>query len=153
MKAKKRLLMIVGLGIALAGTAVALQQAKQVKQRKLQTLRRWHPVTVNRAPGDTAPKSEMLKPLLDLGDLIKIRITPALGDKGTEIAARIANEKTPPAEAIQLLQKIHSALRDTQWLLETGEVLSADKPSPAAPKPMRLPMQFLARHARTGDHL
>lgn len=153
MKAKKRLLMIVGLGIALAGAAVVLQQTKQAKQRKLQTIRRWHPITVNRPPGDTSPKSEMLKPLLDLGESIKIRITPALGDKGTEIAARIANEKIPPAEAVRLLQKIRTALRDTQWLLETGEILHTNKPSPTAPKPMSLPVQLLARHTPEEDRL
>jgi hypothetical protein len=82
--------------------------------------RRWRAVTVLCAPSDVDP-ADLPAPLKALGSLVEVRVTPAPGDKGTELAARY--RATPSEEEIG---RLRAALRASKQLLETGEVLRMD---------------------------
>ena len=82
--------------------------------------RRWRAVTVLRAPSDVDP-AHLPAPLAALGSLVEVRVTPAPGDKGTELAARY--RATPSEEEVG---RLRAALRASKQLLETGEVLRMD---------------------------
>lgn len=99
------------------------------------TADRWHTVTVNRPPEEVAPEGRLPGPLAELGDKIEVRFNPAPGDRGTEISARVRDPvpSGPSGAAARIRgedprQKLREALRDSQSVLETGEVLSPDKP-------------------------
>lgn len=72
-------------------------------------------------------------PLAELGDRIEVRVQPAPGGKGTELAARLRNR--PSGSAPERLRGkdpeagLRSALREAKQLLEVGEVLVVD-PAP-----------------------
>lgn len=81
--------------------------------------RRWRAVTVLRDPADVA--AALPAPLAAFGDRIEVRTTPAPGERGTELAARLRG--TPTEEQIGDLR---AALREAKALLEVGEVLRVD---------------------------
>jgi hypothetical protein len=95
---------------------------------------RWLAVTVNRGPGDIRP-GKLPGPLRDYEDRIEIRIRPAPGDRGTELAVRLTK---PGPRALRTLparltghdprQDLRRALREAKALLETGEIMLPDAP-------------------------
>lgn len=96
---------------------------------------RWHSVTVNRPPEEVAPEGRLPGPLAALGDKIEVRIQLAPANRGTEISARVRGPvpSGPGGAAARIRgedprQSLRAALRDSQSILETGEVLSPDKP-------------------------
>jgi hypothetical protein len=84
-------------------------------------------VTVCKQPGEIAPGGVLPRPLAELGDSVEVRITPAPGGKGTELAARPRDEAGSP-------EAVRSALRKSTQLLEVGEILRVD-PQPAGHRP------------------
>ena len=93
---------------------------------------RWHAITVNRPPEEVAPGGQLPGPLAALGDRVEVQIRPAPGDRGTEIHARVRGSVPSGEDPRQALRK---ALRETQWLLETGEVLRPDPEPTTKPTP------------------
>jgi hypothetical protein len=153
MKAKKQVLEIIGAAVVAGGTALSAQQIKQAQQRMYRTYRRWHPITVNRDIADITLKSKHLKPLMDLGNAIEVLIAPAPGGRGTEIAARLTEPDVTDKASRDLLAKMRAALRNTQWLVETGEILKPDKPPSTHRTLTSLPLEFAVRRAREGGRL
>ncbi|GAA5211281.1 hypothetical protein [Streptomyces thinghirensis] len=96
---------------------------------------RWLTVTVNRPPTDVGSEGKLPPPLDELAERIDVRIRPAPGDRGTELAARF-KEPVPAASASvparlagqDPRQELRRALRDAKSLLEAGEVLRPDAP-------------------------
>jgi hypothetical protein len=82
--------------------------------------RRWRAVTVLRSPDDVRV-DDLPAPLAALGSRVEVRVTPAPGDKGTELAARY--RVTPSEEEVG---RLRAALREAKQLLETGVVLRMD---------------------------
>ena len=78
--------------------------------------RRWRAVTVLRDPADVS--AGLPAPLAALGDRVEVRVTPAPGDRGTELAAR--HRGTPTEDEVGDLR---AALREAKALLEVGQVL------------------------------
>ena len=106
------------------------------------TTDRWHAITVNRPPEEVSPDGRLPDPLANLGDGIEVRVQPAPGDRGTEIHARVRGSVPSGASGVQARisgedprQALRRALRETQWLLETGEVLSPDTKPTTKPTP------------------
>lgn len=94
---------------------------------------RWLAVTVYRSPDEVGQADRPPEPLAELGDRIEVRIQPASGGKGTELAARL-REPVPTGLAARLggqdpRQQVRQALREAKSLLETGEVVQPDPPS------------------------
>jgi hypothetical protein len=92
----------------------------------------WLAVTVFREPSDV-DTAKLPAPLADYGDRIEVRVRPAPGGKGTELAARLRDRSSGSA-AQRLSGKdpqadLRSALRQAKQLIEVGEVLAVD-PAP-----------------------
>ncbi|MFI2508747.1 hypothetical protein [Streptomyces sp. NPDC018972] len=96
---------------------------------------RWLTVTVNRPTEDVRQDGKLPDALQRLADGIDVRIRPAPGDRGTELAVR-PKEPTParstsaPARLAgqDPRQEIRLALREAKAVLEAGEVLRPDAP-------------------------
>jgi hypothetical protein len=110
-------------------TAIAAGGAGVVLYRRVRLARatsfgdgrdRWHSVTINCSPEELGPKPP---PLGELGFPVEIRIRPAPGDRGTELAARVA----PGADREQI-RELRSALRSARSLAEVGEVTGTEAP-------------------------
>ena len=86
--------------------------------------RRWRAVTVRCDPDRIGTGADLPAPLAALGERIEVRITPAPGDKGTELAARY-QERASDEE----IGRLRAALREAKQLIEVGEVTRVD-PAP-----------------------
>ncbi|MHA3702032.1 hypothetical protein ACXR2U_07585 [Jatrophihabitans sp. YIM 134969] len=86
----------------------------------------WLAVTVL-ADRDTVLAGGLPAPLAELQDRIQVDVTPAPGDKGTEIAARVITDGDQAAGDLAELQtSLRLALRHSKQLLETGQVMKVD---------------------------
>jgi hypothetical protein len=93
----------------------------------------WLVVTVLREPSDVEA-AELLAPLAELGEDIEVRLRPAPGDRGTELAARLRDGASSSGKHSRLTgsdpqAQLRSALRQAKQLIEVGEVLAVD-PAP-----------------------
>jgi hypothetical protein len=92
----------------------------------------WLVVTVYREPSDVDIASPPA-PLAEYGDRVEVRVRPAAGGKGTELAARLRSQ--PSGSPLGRLSgsdpqaDLRSALRRAKQLIEVGEVLAVD-PAP-----------------------
>ncbi|MEU5274684.1 hypothetical protein [Streptomyces hygroscopicus] len=100
---------------------------------------RWLTVTVNRPPTDVWAEA-LPEPLGRYGDRLEIRIRPAPGDRGTELAARTKDQPSRLATSLpgrlagrDPRQEVRRALREAKSLLEAREVLLPDAPPTAHP--------------------
>jgi hypothetical protein len=113
-------------------------------------------VTVCKQAGEVAPGGVLPRPLAELGDAVEVRITPAAGAKGTELAARLRDPEPSGlgGAAARVAgrdprQAIRSALRESKQLLEVGEILRVD-PQPAGrrtPTPAGKLLEAITRRA------
>jgi hypothetical protein len=74
------------------------------------------------------------EPLAEFGSRIEVRVRPAAGDKGTEVAARLRDQRRSGGKLSRLTgtdpqADLRSALRRAKQLIEVGEVLAVD-PAP-----------------------
>ena len=92
---------------------------------------RWHSVTINRSPEEIRTVPE---PLTELGSAVEVRIRPAPGERGTEVAARM-REHVPSgmgAFAARLtgddpVWRVRRALRDAK----VGDPIEIETPKGA----------------------
>ncbi|GAA3501790.1 hypothetical protein GCM10019016_088970 [Streptomyces prasinosporus] len=103
---------------------------------------RWLTVTVNRPVTDVGPDGELPAPLRRLADRVEVRVRPAPGDRGTELAARLKEPPSAPSSSLPARlagqdprQEVRAALRDAKAVLEAGEVLRPDTPPTTRPTP------------------
>ncbi|MET0929801.1 MAG: hypothetical protein ABWX74_09790 [Aeromicrobium sp.] len=90
-------------------------------------------VTVLREPSDVET-GRLPRPLADFGERIEVRVGPAPGTRGTELAARLRDRPSSGSTTGRLAgadpqSELRSALRRAKQLLEVGEVLAVD-PTP-----------------------
>jgi hypothetical protein len=93
----------------------------------------WLVVTVLREPSDI-DTAQLPAPLAEFGDRIEVRVRPAAGGKGTELAARLRDRPSSGTALSRLggsdpQADLRSALRRAKQLIEVGEVLAVD-PAP-----------------------
>ena len=103
---------------------------------------RWHVVTVN-LPPEQVSADDVAPPLRNMAG-IDVRVQPAPGDRGTEIAVRSTGAD---------VGEIRRALREAKSLLETGEVLLPDAPATTQPTPLNAPIRTVTEHAREEGRL
>ncbi len=107
---------------------------------------RWHSVTINRVPEEVGRLPE---PLDGLGHAVEVRIRPAPGGRGTELAARLPGTFSGRAP----VRELRRALREAKQLLEVGEVLLPDTPPTTRRTPWNRPLEYATRHGREEGRL
>ncbi|MEV6814410.1 hypothetical protein [Micromonospora sp. NPDC051296] len=101
---------------------------------------RWQVVTVGRPPAEVLPGDEWPEPLRRLDGAVRVELRRAPGGRGTELAARPLPGVTPPGLAAHLVGDhpgllVRQALWQVKQLVETGEVLRADRSPADRPAP------------------
>jgi hypothetical protein len=121
---------------------------------------RWHAVTVNRPEADIRRDGALPEPLARLGDAVEVRLRPAPGGKGTELAARLrAGEPSGVSGAVARLtdtdprRDLRRALREAKQLVETGEILRPDRPSSNEETLLNRPLAYAVEHGREEGRL
>lgn len=116
---------------------------------------RWHAITVNRPPDEVAPGGELPEPLRAMGDAIEVRIKEAPGGRGTELHARLVEGEPSGLGSVAARfghddkrRELRSALRRTRSIIETGYVLSPDKPATTKRTLLNRPLELATRHGR-----
>ncbi|MGW0604305.1 hypothetical protein [Streptomyces sp. NPDC002640] len=124
---------------ALAAGVVAVRKARcrgrEDREAEGRAGNRWLTVTVNLPPEEVGRGGALPPPLDRFADRIDVKVTPAPGDRGTELAVLL---KDPPSRLASSLpgrlagedprQELRVALREAKSLLETGEVMLPDTP-------------------------
>jgi hypothetical protein len=90
----------------------------------------WLAVTLACDPSDV-DTARLPAPLADLDRRIEVRVRPAPGGKGTELAARLRDHRSAGTPGSRLSGRdpeadLRSALRRAKQLIEVGEVLAVD---------------------------
>ncbi|PTA47154.1 hypothetical protein C8054_06525 [Micromonospora sp. RP3T] len=107
---------------------------------------RWQVVTVTGRPEQVLPGGRWPEPLRPLDGAVEVWARPAPGGRGTELAVRpLGGTPALAGFAAHLVgddpgRYLRQVLRQTRQLLETGEVLRADRSPldrPAARRPSR----------------
>jgi hypothetical protein len=116
---------------------------------------RWHVVTINRPREEVMPDGRLPAPLAELGDKVEVQVRPAPGNRGTELAARLRGPVPTGVvgTAARLAgedprQPLRQALRHTKALIETGEVLSPDRPPSSRRTITNLPLELAVARSR-----
>lgn len=94
---------------------------------------RWLAVTVNAPPERVEAEPRLRRVLARPGLRLQMRIDPAPGDRGTELAVRLKEQPLPHDVNIGARlsgrdprQPVRRALRDAKSLVETGEILELE---------------------------
>ena len=143
---KKTILGIAAVG-AVAGVAAARRRTRHRDGVNAGSPDRWHSVTVHCEP----ERLGALPPPLDsLGFEIEVRVRPAPADRGTELAARVAD----PAKADRgTVGELRAALRKARALAEIGEVPLPDSPPTTERTLLSRPLAHATRHGREEGRL
>ncbi|MFD6565241.1 hypothetical protein [Micromonospora profundi] len=94
---------------------------------------RWEVVTVDRPPEQVLPDGRWPEPLRRLDGAVEVRMRPAPGDRGTELAARpLAGAAPTVGLAAHLVGDdprllVRRTLRQVKQRVEAGEVLRPDR--------------------------
>jgi hypothetical protein len=150
---------VVGLGMMAAGIGIARWLATRPGGPTLrrETTNPWEMVTINCAPQRLASRADLPEPIARLGDAVDIKISPAPGDRGTELGARLREPQTGiTGMAARIIgddprRTVRRALREAKSLIETGEVMRRDWPPTHRPTPTAKVMEFA--HRRGGGRL
>ncbi|MFI5913352.1 hypothetical protein [Dactylosporangium sp. NPDC051541] len=121
----------VGAG-AVAGAAMV------AKRRRAAEPDRWHSVTIDCSLEQLDP---LPPPLEELGFPVEVRVQPAPGDKGTEVAARVVSGGDR-----ERVRRLRAALREARSLAEVGEVLRPDAPATTKPTLRSAPLAYATKH-------
>lgn len=140
--------LVTALGIAAAGLGAGAAVARRRSAPRAGTAGRPLVLTVNRPVDDVAREvledEKAIGPLADVPGHVDIELRPAPGGRGTEI--QVTGE---PGSASQL----RAALRDAKQVIETGEVLRADRPGTAQPTPLNAPLRAVTARAKQEGRL
>jgi hypothetical protein len=136
---------------AAAGGGVAATRAVRARRATARgdAKQRWHTLTVTLPPEEVTPGGTLPEPLAELGDTVEVRIRPAPGDRGTEIAVRLRDgEPSGRGRGDDPRWAVRRALRNTRSILETGEVLLPDAPATTKRTLRSRPLEYATRHGR-----
>jgi hypothetical protein len=151
----KRTVMVVAVGAAATGVAV-VGWRRAAGRPILAGPDRWHSVTIYRSPEEVGHLPE---PLAELGETIEVRVRPAPGDRGTEVAARLVNDVPGGIGKVASrikgedpVGRLRRALREAKQLAEVGEIVRPDVPTTKRTLTSR-PLEYATRHGRAEGRL
>ncbi|WP_146087550.1 hypothetical protein [Thermomonospora echinospora] len=144
---------VVGAALMAAGIAVSRRLiARSGEAGRRDFGNRWSMVTVNCPPERLASRSDLPEPLARLGDAVEIRVSRAPGDRGTELGARLLEERRGRGGMMALLggedprRAVRRALREAKALIEVGEVIRRGEVTPERPpRPAEKVMELAGR--------
>jgi hypothetical protein len=142
-----------GLGLLTAGLGVGRWMVSRAQtMREPAPKNRWIMVTINCSPQRLASRADLPEPITRLGDAVDLKISPAPGDRGTELGARL--REVPRTKIAGMVARrpeedprlvIEEALRQAKSLIEAGEALRPDWPPSARPAQAAEPLEFAGR--------
>ncbi|QFZ18727.1 hypothetical protein [Saccharothrix syringae] len=131
--------LVAAAGVGVAGIRAARRAMSGHRDEGDAARDRWLVVTVLRAPNEVVSDGSLPAPLAELGDLVEVRVRPAPGDKGTELAARLTRRgptsTSARVEGEDPRQRVRTALREAKSILEVGEIVRPDAPPTTHPGP------------------
>jgi hypothetical protein len=148
----------VAVGAAAAGVLTGRRIARRARAPEPGGDRNpWHSLTVNRTPEELGHRPA---PLGDLGIPVNIRVRPAPGGRGTELAVQLL-EPEPTGVALVVakmrnndpVRKVRRALREARQLAEVGEILLPDTPPTTRRTLTGAPLAYAVRHGREEGRL
>ncbi|GAA3452305.1 hypothetical protein [Dactylosporangium matsuzakiense] len=131
--------------LAAVGAGAIAGSAAVARRRRTTGPDRWHSVTINCSPEQLDP---LPPPLGELGFPVEVRVRPAPGDRGTELAARVAAAADP-----ERVRRLRAALREAKSVVEVGEVLKPDAPATTKPTLRSAPLAYATKHGREEGRL
>lgn len=134
-----------GVAAMAAGAGAAVVVARRRRIGRAERMDRWHSVTIGCEPEELGP---LPPPLDSLGFPVEVRIRPAPGDRGTELAARIAEPQGRDG-----VRALRTALRDARQLVEVGEILRPDSPPTTRRTLTGAPLAYATRHGKSEGRL
>lgn len=121
---------------------------------------RWHAVTINRPVEEVVRDGQPPAPITELGDLVEVRTRAAPGGRGTELALRLRDGVPSGISGVAArvkgddpVQAVRKALREAKQLVETGEILSPDRPGTSRSTPLNRPLEMVTGHGREEGRL
>lgn len=145
------------LGIVVAGMAGYLitRSVQKTRTKIHDAAARWHTITVNRLMNEIGGTQGYPEPLKRIMEMVEVSMHPALAGTATEIAVRLREpgSATSSAALHEQTRHIRSALRRTQMLLETGEILEPNKPGSVEPTIFNKPLRYVTTHSRQEGRL
>jgi hypothetical protein len=141
------------LGLLMAGIGVVRwMTSRPGTSRDRVPKNRWIMVTVNCSPERLASRSDLPDPIIRLGDSVDIKVSPAPGDRGTELGARL--HELPRTKIRGMVMRrpeedprrvVERALREAKSLIEAGEVVRPDWPPSVQPAQVGKLLEFAGR--------
>jgi hypothetical protein len=150
--------LVPGVALAVAAVAGAVAAGRRLVGTSAAARRdRWHAVTINRPTQEVGARPGVLA---GFGDDVEVRVRPAPGARGTEVAARIKGTvPTGLGKAAAKLsdddpvRRLRQALREAKQLAEVGELLLPDRPPTTRRTLTSVPLEYATRHGRAEGRL
>ncbi|MFC0534187.1 hypothetical protein [Phytohabitans kaempferiae] len=144
---------------AASAAVVGSVLAARSRERRVEDEVRWHVLTVYK-PLDEMRAAQLPQPLVELGDAVEIRLRPAAGKRGTEIAVRLREGEPSGLSSMAATlsdqdprHAVRRALREARSIIETGEVLKPD-PRPSSRRTvLNRPIEYATSHGREEGRL
>lgn len=134
-------------GIA-GGVFVAARAKSSVRQQP-----RPHVATIDRPFDETSHINDLPGRLGELRDRIDLRMSPAPGDRGTEISVRHKASDSSANSTGEFDRELREALRETKSLLEAGEFVQPDRENTTQRTIMGLPIDLASSLGRKEGRL
>ncbi|MDB5182164.1 MAG: hypothetical protein JWP13_927 [Candidatus Saccharibacteria bacterium] len=143
--AKKQTAGLVGVLVAAGAGYLITNTVKQKKAALNDAVGRWHTITVNVPVAEAIPNGTLPEPLNRISDMIEIDIRPTPDATGTEIAARL-NATEDGIDRQKAVRKVRKALRESQMIIETGEILMPDRGKTTEPTLLNAPIRYFTNN-------
>lgn len=141
--ARRQKLSILAIVVAGGLAYIAAEAATKHREQIRDAGKRWHVITVNRPFMEITSQEKLPEPLEDISAIASIDMRPTPDMSATEIAGRLHDDFDHSASA---LRRLRTALRKTEMLLETGEVLAPDAAESAEPTLWNIPLRLLTKY-------
>lgn len=139
---KKQTGTILAVLLAAGGAYLGVRLIASRRERMRDAAERWHVITVNKPFMEITNLPELPEPLDTISKIAAVDMRPTPDMSCTEIALRLHDDYEHSSAA---LRKVRAALRKTQMLLETGEIIMPDAGRSAEPTILNAPLRYITK--------